>query len=143
MTRTMLNEFDTAKCFWAETINTSYYVLNRVTLIPKLKRTPYKLWRDRKPNISYFKVFSLKYFILNTKDNLDKFDSKSNFGIFLGYSSSSKAYRVYNNRILCLEKSMHAIFKETQTDKIVEILLYDINESVQHLSLKIRPIFES
>jgi hypothetical protein len=74
---------------------------------------------------------------------LDKFDSKSNFGIFLGYSSSSKAYRVYNNRILCLEKSMHAIFKETQTDKIVEILLYDINESVQHLSLKIRPIFES
>ena len=43
MTRTMLNEFDTAKCFWAETINTSYYVLNRVTLIPKLKRTPYKL----------------------------------------------------------------------------------------------------
>jgi hypothetical protein len=73
---------------------------------------------------------------------LDKFDSKSNFGIFLGYSSSSKAYR-YNNRILCLEKTMHAIFKETQTDKIVEILLYDINESVQHLSLKIRPIFES
>jgi hypothetical protein len=38
---------------------------------------------------------------------------------------------------------MHAIFKETQTDKIVEILLYDINESVQHLSLKIKPIFES
>jgi hypothetical protein len=37
---------------------------------------------------------------------------------------------------------MHAIFKKTQTDKIVEIL-YDINESVQHLSLKIRPLFES
>jgi hypothetical protein len=142
MARTILNEFDTAKCFWVKIINTSYYVLNRVSLRPKLKKTPYKLWRDRKPNFSYFKVFSLKYFILNTKDNLDKFDSKSNACIFLGYSSSSKSYRVYNNRILCLEESMHVIFKETQNDKIVEIL-YDINESVQHLSLKIRPLFES
>jgi hypothetical protein len=142
MARTILNEFDTAKCFWVKIINTSYYILNRVSLRPKLKKTSYKLWRDRKPNFSYFKVFSLKYFILNTKDNLDKFDSKSNACIFLGYSSSSKSYRVYNNRILCLEESMHVIFKETQNDKIVEIL-YDINESVQHLSLKIRPLFES
>ena len=43
MARIMLNEFDTAKCFWAKTINTSYYVLNRVTLRSKLKKTPYKL----------------------------------------------------------------------------------------------------
>jgi hypothetical protein len=32
---------------------------------------------------------------------------------FFGYSSSSKAYRVYNNRILCLEESMHVAFEET------------------------------
>ena len=66
-------------------------------------------------------------FYLNTKDNLDKFDSKSNIDIFLGYSSSSKAYIVYNNKTLCLKKSMYITFEETQKDKIVEIL-DDINE---------------
>ena len=67
---------------------------------------------------------------------MDKFDSKSNVGIIFvfGYSSSSKAYRVYNNGILCHEESMHVAFKETQNDKIDEIL-DDINESVQHLNL--------
>jgi putative salt-induced outer membrane protein YdiY len=82
----------------------------------------------------YFKVFDLKCFILNTKDNLDKFDPKSNVDIFLGYSSSNKAYKVYNNRILCLEESIHVAFEESQNDKIIEIL-DDINESVQYLSL--------
>jgi len=94
-----------------------------------LKRTLYELWIGRKPNISYFKVFCSKYFILNTKDNLDKFDLKFNVGIFLGYSSSSKAYRVYNNRTLYLKESMHVVFEETQNNKIIEIL-DEINESV-------------
>ncbi|KAH9763080.1 hypothetical protein KPL70_001052 [Citrus sinensis] len=36
----------------------------------------------------------------NVEDNLGKFDPKSDVGIFLGYSNSSKAYRVYNKRTL-------------------------------------------
>ena len=33
-------------------------------------------------------------FILNTKENLGKFDSKYDVGIFLGYSNTSKTYSV-------------------------------------------------
>jgi hypothetical protein len=108
-------------------INTSCYILNHVTLRLDLKKTPYELWRSRKPNILYLKVFGSKCFILNTKDNLNKFDSKSNVGILTGYFFSSKAYRIYNNRTLWLEKSMHFVFEETQNDKIIEIL-NDINK---------------
>jgi hypothetical protein len=43
ITRTMLNEFDTPKCFYAEAVNISCYVLNRVTLRPELKKTFYEL----------------------------------------------------------------------------------------------------
>ena len=57
MVRTMLNEFDTPKCFWTEAVNTCYYVLNRISLRSELKKTPYKFWRGRKPNILYFKDF--------------------------------------------------------------------------------------
>jgi len=63
-----------------------------------------------------------------------KFDSKFVIGIFLGYSSSNKAYRVYNNRTLYLEESMHITFEKTWNDKIDEIL-NDVKESVQHLIL--------
>ncbi len=44
---------------------------------------------------------------MNTKDNLDKFGSKTDKGIFLGYSTSSKAYRVINKRTLVVEESIN------------------------------------
>ena len=52
-------------------------------------------------------------FILNTKENLDKFDPKSDVGIFLGYSNSSKANKVYNKRTLVVEESMHVTFDKS------------------------------
>ncbi|KAH9657810.1 Integrase catalytic domain-containing protein [Citrus sinensis] len=113
MARTMLNENALPKYFWAEVVNTTCYVLNRVLIRPHLNKTPYELWKDRKPNIGYFKVFGCKCFVLNTKDNLGKFDPKSDVGIFLGHSNSSKAYRVYNKRTLVVEESMHVTFDES------------------------------
>ena len=80
---------------------------------PHLNKTRYELWKDRKPNIGYFKVFRCKCFILNTKNNLGKFDPKSDVDIFLGYSNSSKAYRVYNKKILVVEEFMHVTFDES------------------------------
>ena len=53
--------------------------------------------------MGYFKVFGCKCFVLNTKDNLGKFDPKSDISIFLGYSNTNKAYRVYNKRTLVVE----------------------------------------
>ena len=86
------------------------HVDDRVLIRTRLNKTPYELWKDRKPNIGYFKVFGCKCFILNKKDNLGKFDPKSDVGIFLGYSNSSKAYRVYNKRTLVMEESIHVTF---------------------------------
>nr|CAN77969.1 hypothetical protein VITISV_027333 [Vitis vinifera] len=113
MARTMLNENNLPKYFWAEAVNTSCYVLNRILLRPILKKTPYELWKNKKPNISYFKVFGCKCFILNTKHNLGKFDAKSDVGIFLGYSTSSKVFRVFNKRTMVVEESIHVIFYES------------------------------
>ena len=113
MTRTMLNENNLPKYFWAEVVNTSCYVLNRILLRPILKKTPYELWKNKKPYISYFKVFGCKCFILNAKDNFGKFDAKLDVGIFLGYSTSSKAFRVFNKRTMVVEESIHVIFYES------------------------------
>ncbi|KAJ9185172.1 hypothetical protein P3X46_004832, partial [Hevea brasiliensis] len=43
-----------------------------------------------------------------------KFSSKIDEGIFLGYSTSSKAYRVFNKRTLVVEESMHVVFDKAK-----------------------------
>jgi len=43
---------------------------------------------------------------------LGKFDSKADEAIFVGYSLTSKAYRVFNRRTLNIEESMHVVFDE-------------------------------
>jgi len=76
-----------------------------------------------KPNVSYFKVFSCKCFVLNTKDNLGKFDVKSYEAIFVWYSNTSKAYRVFNRSSLTIEESIHVKFEESNAfvKNVVEI----------------------
>ena len=64
--------------------------------------------------MSHLKVFGCKCFILNNgKDNLGKFDLKSNEGIFFGYSLHGYAYRAFNKRTMLVEESMHIAFDET------------------------------
>ncbi|GMI79777.1 hypothetical protein HRI_001647000 [Hibiscus trionum] len=46
------------------------------------------------------------------KDNLGKFDAKSDEAIFIGYSLTSKAYRVFNKRTLVVEESIHVVFDD-------------------------------
>ncbi|XP_070023318.1 uncharacterized protein [Nicotiana sylvestris] len=98
-------------------ISLHQYLLNRMVwclIRPILKKTPYELWNGKKSNISYFHPFGCKCFVHNNgKDNLGKFDPKSDEGIFLRYSPSSRAYRVYNKRTLCIEESIHVIFIDT------------------------------
>ena len=81
---------------------------------PITSKTPYELFKGVKPNISYFRVFGCRCFVhVNGKRNIGKFDERSDYEIFLGYSSHSKAYRVYNKRTMCVEESFHIIFDET------------------------------
>ncbi|GAB2299566.1 hypothetical protein Dimus_038569 [Dionaea muscipula] len=114
MARTMLIASNLPKYFWAEAVSTACYIINRVMIRPILKKTPYELFKGRKPNITHFRTFGSKCFVHNNgKDNLGKFDARSDEGTFLGYSSNSKAYRVYNKRTMCIEESIHVVFNES------------------------------
>src|SRR3954463_7150900 len=94
--RTMMAEFKSPYNFWVEAINTSCHATNRIYLRKILNKTPYEIVTEKKPNITYFRVFGCKCFILKKGACLSKFESKTNEGIFVGYASNSHAYRVYN-----------------------------------------------
>lgn len=118
LARMTLSDAKLPKYFWEDAVSTACYVSNRVNIRPILKKTPYELFKGRKPNITHFHVFGCKCFVLNNdKDNLGKFDEKSDEGIFLGYSLTSKAYRIFNKRTLVIEEYMHVTFDESFTSK--------------------------
>ncbi|KAJ9542460.1 hypothetical protein OSB04_028966 [Centaurea solstitialis] len=110
--QSMLSEANLATQFWAEAVNTACYTQNRSLIVKRFRRTPYELFRNRKPSIEHLHIFGCVCYILNNKDNLGKFDSKSDDGIFLGYSSISKTYRVFNKRRQTIEKTIHVKFDQ-------------------------------
>jgi len=114
MARTMIHENYLAKHFWAEAVNTTCYVQNRIYIKPILEKIAYALFKGRRTNISYFHQFGCTCYILNNKLYLKKFDAKAQRGIFLGYSKRSKTYKVYNSETLCVEESMHVKFDEKE-----------------------------
>ncbi|GJZ19853.1 zinc finger, CCHC-type containing protein [Tanacetum coccineum] len=112
--RTMLADSLLPIPFWAEAVNTACYVLNRVLVTKPQNKTPYELLIGNSPTISFMRPFGCPLTILNTLDSLGKFDGKSDEGYLLGYSTSSKAFRVYNKRTKRVEENLHINFLEDQ-----------------------------
>jgi len=110
--------------------------MNSALIRPFLKKTPYELFNGRKPNILHLHVFGCKCFVLNNgKENLGKFDAKSNEGIFLGYSLHSKAYIIYNKRTMTIEESIHVSFDESNVISPRKDILDDITESLEQMHI--------
>ena len=114
MARSMLSEYNVSQSFWAEAINTACYCSNRLYCHPLKEKTPYELLNGRKSNIAYFRVFSCKCYILKKCTILGKFDKKCDEGFLLGYSTISKAYRVWNLDSGTLEEVHDVEFDETK-----------------------------
>ncbi|GJS48216.1 putative ribonuclease H-like domain-containing protein [Tanacetum coccineum] len=110
--RTMLADLKLPTTFLAEAVNTACYVQNRMLVIKPHNKTPYELFLGRKPALSFMRLFGCPVTILNTLDHLGKFDGKANEWFFVGYSTNSKAYRVFNNRTRIVKENLHVKFSE-------------------------------
>ena len=62
--------------------------------------------------MKYFRVFHSDCYILRDRENLEKFDAKSDKGFFLGYSTSSRAYKVYNLKTKTVMESANVVINE-------------------------------
>nr|GEZ74091.1 hypothetical protein [Tanacetum cinerariifolium] len=77
-------------------------------------KTPYELFNGRTPAIGFLKPFGCHVMILNTLDNLGKFEEKGDDGYFIGYSMFNKAFRVFNKRTRRVEENLHVEFLENK-----------------------------
>nr|GEU56391.1 putative ribonuclease H-like domain-containing protein [Tanacetum cinerariifolium] len=112
--RTMLAYLLLPIPFWAKVVNTACYVQNRVLVTKPHNKTPYELLLGRTPSIRFIRPFGCLVIILNTLDPLGKFDGKADEGFLVGYSVSSKAFRVFNSRTRIVQETLHINFLENQ-----------------------------
>jgi hypothetical protein len=124
----MLGEFKTLERFWSEGVNIACHTINRVYLHRLLKKTSYELLTGNKPNVSYFRVFGSKCYILVKKGRNSKFAPKAIEGFLLGYDSNTKAYRVFNKSSGLVEVSSDVVFDETNGSLREQVDLDDVDE---------------
>ena len=101
-------------------------------------KTPYDLWKGRKPNVSYFHVFGSKCFIHNNgSQSLKTFDPKADEGIFLGYAKNGKNFRILNKIKSKVEESIHVVFDDANQEPS-KVNLNDVGvEDLCHQASKI------
>jgi transposase InsO family protein len=128
MARTMLDEYKTPDRFWAEAINTACYSINRLYLHRILKKTSYELLTGKKPNVSYFRVFGSKCFILIKRGRKSKFAPKAVEGFLLSYDSNTMAYRVFNKSTGLVEVSCDIVFDETNGSQVEQVDLDELDD---------------
>nr|GEZ35104.1 hypothetical protein [Tanacetum cinerariifolium] len=98
--------------FWAEAISMACFTQNRSLVIPRHEKTPYHIIHDQKPSVTFFYIFGSLCYIVRDGENLDKMKEKGDACIFVGYSTQSRAYRVFNKRIRVIVESIHVNFDE-------------------------------
>ncbi|WVZ70756.1 hypothetical protein U9M48_019398 [Paspalum notatum var. saurae] len=110
----MLDEHRTPRRFWAKAVNTACYIANRIFLRAFLGKTSYELRFGRQPSVKHLRAFGcVGCFVLKKAGHLDKFESRCLDGIFLGYASSYRAFRVWILEAKQVVETCEVSFDET------------------------------
>nr|GEX41234.1 hypothetical protein [Tanacetum cinerariifolium] len=64
----------------------------------------------KKPSVKFFHIFGSLCYIVKDGENLDKMKEKGDACIFVGYSTQSRAYRVFNKRTRVIVETIHVNF---------------------------------
>ncbi|GJV47921.1 retrovirus-related pol polyprotein from transposon TNT 1-94 [Tanacetum coccineum] len=110
--RTMLIFSKSPLFLWADDVATACYTQNRSLIYTRYNKTPYELLRDRKPDLKFLYIFGALCYPKNDNKDLGKLKPKADIGIFIGYSPSKKAYRIYNKRTRMIMETIHVQFYE-------------------------------
>ncbi|GKD11562.1 retrovirus-related pol polyprotein from transposon TNT 1-94 [Tanacetum coccineum] len=108
MINAMLVSANLPKNLWGEALLTACHVSNRI-IAKKLKVSPYEIWKGRKPNISYFRVWGCLAYYKVPLPNTSKLGPRGLKSVFVGYAKDSKSYR-------CLDLDSNVIVESRDVD---------------------------
>ncbi|GJS28153.1 retrovirus-related pol polyprotein from transposon TNT 1-94 [Tanacetum coccineum] len=95
--RTMLM-FSKAPLFlWAEAVASACYTQNRSLIHTLHNKTPYELVHDKKPDLSFLRIFGALCYPTNDSRDLGKLKAKADIGFFVGYAPNKKTAPVHSS----------------------------------------------
>ncbi|KAJ9554969.1 hypothetical protein OSB04_009583 [Centaurea solstitialis] len=111
MVNCMLNQSGLPTNLWGEALLTACHIHNRITsrVIPT---SPYELWKGRKPEIDYMKVWGCVAYYRTPDPKRSKLGDRAMKSIFVGYAMNSVAYRFLDNESGVIVESRDADFFE-------------------------------
>nr|GEV20593.1 retrovirus-related Pol polyprotein from transposon TNT 1-94 [Tanacetum cinerariifolium] len=74
-----------------EVVATACYTQNRSLIYTRHNKTPYELVHNKKPDLTFFRVFGALCYPTNDSEDLGKLQPTADIGIFVGYAPSRKA----------------------------------------------------
>ncbi|GJW40063.1 retrovirus-related pol polyprotein from transposon TNT 1-94 [Tanacetum coccineum] len=108
---TMRGSIQSMEC-GAEAVSTACFTQNRLIIHTRYNKTSYELLHCRKPNVEYFHVFGSLCYLTNDRDDLGNMKPKADIGIFIGYSKTSRGFRIYNRCTKKIMETIHVKFDE-------------------------------
>nr|GFB91964.1 retrovirus-related Pol polyprotein from transposon TNT 1-94 [Tanacetum cinerariifolium] len=97
---------------WAKAVATACYTQNRSLIHTRHHKTPYELVHNKKPDLTFFRVFGALCYPTNDSEDLGNLQPTADTGIFVGYALSRKGYRIYNKRTRRIMETIHVQFNE-------------------------------
>jgi transposase InsO family protein len=93
--KAMLYDQDLPRFLWAEACNTAVYIQNKSPHKVLGRKTPEEVFTGRRPEVGHFRIFGCLVYCHVPSEKRTKLEATAEKGIFVGYSETSKAYRVY------------------------------------------------
>lgn len=114
MARSIMKHMSLPCFLWGETIRHVTYLLNRLATRSLNDKTPYELFRGKKPNVSHLRVFGCIGYAKIVGIHLKKLDDRSRMLVHLGTEPGSKAYRLYDPHTKRVVVSRDVVFDESK-----------------------------
>ena len=114
MARSIMKHMHVPNYLWGEAVRHSAYLLNRIATRAVKDRTPYEVFRDKKPNIDHLRIFGCIGYAKVETPNLKKLDDRSRMLVHLGTEPGSKAYWLLNPQTWKIIVSRDVVFDETK-----------------------------
>jgi hypothetical protein len=112
MVKALLNDQGLSMFLWGEATMMAIYVQNRSPQRILKDMTPEEAFSGKKPNVENIRIFGCPVYYDIPKDKRNKLEPSGKKGIFVGYSDSSKAYRIYIPEQHKIEVSRDVTFNE-------------------------------
>ena len=93
--RARIHDQDLPMHLWAEETRTTVYVQNHTPHRVLENKTLEEVFSSKKPEINHLRIFGCPMYIHIPKEKWTKLDPSGKKGVFVGYSESSKAYKIY------------------------------------------------